>query len=329
MELCKRRRGCRPSSNYRCNQETGRRYQDYLQFSSPIVPGWYTRSHEGTEPPRMWEEIKKSNRGTDAVYVGELMRQFRTLVFDPTKGSVRQYVNDLEWFRTSLSSSVRQLTEEDLREQLLLGLPDDPKWANAKNWCLRDKLDFKACISLLQSNEPIARPETAIVARDESRGRRGTRGRGGRGRGRGRGGRGRGRGGRGRGRGGRGRGRGGRYDRSGSRSVSNSRVDKSRADPRKAERDECKLYYKTGHFLKDCYLFKQMQVEQSIKRDAEKRKGQANQAAESSNVVVAEESDSDALYYAPPIQTTPRVHYHQQPQLIGSLIPEHPSISAA
>ena len=77
--------------------------------------------------PGMWERIAKYNRARDPLYAGELRRQFRSTIFNPSKSNIIQYVNDLEWFRTALSTSNKPITEEDLLEQLLLGLPRDAK----------------------------------------------------------------------------------------------------------------------------------------------------------------------------------------------------------
>jgi hypothetical protein len=47
------------------------------------------REHMKNQNPRdMWLEIAKHNRATDAVYVEEISRQFRTTIFDPTKSSI-------------------------------------------------------------------------------------------------------------------------------------------------------------------------------------------------------------------------------------------------
>src|SRR5580692_3342582 len=211
------------------------------------------REHMKAQNPRdMWLEIAKYNRAKDAVYVGEITKQFRTTIFDPTKSTIREFVNDLEWFRTTLSASDRPLSEEDLCEQLLSGLPDDPKWTNAKNWCLRDKLDFKESITLLQSNKPFSRPAAATTTQTKSaavvhhrgssnRGRSSSRARGGRNSSRGISRRGSYR----------------RYRGSSSKSQHRTYLRRSGPDePRKAKYNECRFCYKEGHYFEDCLMLK-------------------------------------------------------------------------
>jgi hypothetical protein len=48
------------------------------------------------DPRTMWEEIAKSNRAQDSIYVGGILKQFRMTIFDPTKSTIREFVNDLE-----------------------------------------------------------------------------------------------------------------------------------------------------------------------------------------------------------------------------------------
>jgi hypothetical protein len=247
------------------------------------------------DPRGMWLEVAKYNRAKDSVYVGEVIKQSRTTIFDPEKSTIREYVNDLEWFRTILAASDRPLSEQDLLEQLLSGLPDDPKWTNAKNWCLRDQLDFKSTITLLQSNEPFTRPVPSMNARSEGAALAQPHGNGFRGRGRGRS---RGRGYRDRGRLGRGSGRNfqGRpflrrphpEGRGGQRG--------SEAEPRLANKNECRFCYREDHFVNNCPALRRAQKEQENKKDWKGNALKADDTAEASNVALVEETDDDSYY---------------------------------
>lgn len=226
------------------------------------------------DPPGMWETIKAADRTLDPVYTGKLLKEFRSTTFDPSSSTIGQFVRDLEWYKMTLSTSDRPLRDTDIRQQLLEALPVDTEWNNARIWCERDKLDLQACITLLQSSEPIRGRETAATATN-TRGRgNGTRGRG------------------------RGRGRGskkGHNQRSTSRSG--SRVSKG-DQSRKAGRDECRVCFKKGHFMKDCEELKKVQSKLWEKNKQGTTQQEAEQV-ESSNVALAEETDSDSLYYSP------------------------------
>jgi hypothetical protein len=81
------------------------------------------REHmKAQNPCDMWLEIAKHNRATDPVYVEEISRQFRTTIFDPTKSTIREFVNDLQWFRTTLAASESPLSKKDLRLLEICGL---------------------------------------------------------------------------------------------------------------------------------------------------------------------------------------------------------------
>jgi hypothetical protein len=82
----------------------------------------------------MWEEIAKYDKARNNVYVGEILNQFHSLVFDPKKTIIREFVHELEWYKITLQGSTHPIMEIDLKQQLLSGLPNDPKWNNAKDW---------------------------------------------------------------------------------------------------------------------------------------------------------------------------------------------------
>jgi hypothetical protein len=225
----------------------------------------------------MWEGMKKFNKANDEVYISRLRREFYSTTFDPTKMRIVEFLRILNRFKINLASTPRALTTDDIKEQLLLALPSDVTWQNAKTWCLRDKRDLESCITLLQEHEtalPIQAQNAALAheRKDEPRGRRGNQGR----------------------TRGRGRGRAGRFDHSLSRyrHSSSSRVSK---EPRRPERDECRVCYQKGHYQTDCPLLKQFRHDNARKKDQG-----APKVEEAGNVAIAEEEfDSDSIYLDP------------------------------
>jgi hypothetical protein len=226
----------------------------------------------------MWETMKKFNKANDEVYISRLRREFDNTSFDPAKMRVSEFLDVLNLFKINLAATPRALTNEDIRKQLLLALPSDVTWQNAKTWCLRDKRNLEECVILLQEHET-ALPQSAAFAqqerKDEPRGRRGNRGRA---------------------RSGRNKGRTGRFDRSSSRHSSSSRVNKSYGrEPRKAEKDECRVCYQKGHYQRDCLLLKQFRLDNAKRKDH----GEASQTEEAGSIAIAEEFDSDSIYTGP------------------------------
>ena len=226
----------------------------------------------------MWEGMKKFNKANDEVYASRLRREFYSTIFDPTKMRIVEFLHILNRFKINLASTPRALTNDDIKEQLLLALPGDVTWQNAKTWCLRDKRDLESCITLLQEQETAlpTQAQTAALAnerKDEPRGRRGNQGRT------------------------RGRGRADRFDHSSSRHrhSSSSRVDKSyrySKEPRPPEKDECRVCYQKGHYQNDCPLLKEFRLENAKKKDQG-----APKAEEAGNVAIAEEEfNSDSIY---------------------------------
>ena len=97
----------------------------------------------------IWERMKKFNKANDEVYISRLRREFYNTTFDPTKIRISEFLYVLNRFKINLASILRPLSNDDIREQLLLVLPSDVTWQNAKTWCLRDKRDLKNCVTLL------------------------------------------------------------------------------------------------------------------------------------------------------------------------------------
>jgi hypothetical protein len=87
------------------------------------------------------------------------------------------------------------------------------------------------------------------------------------------------------------RGRADRFDHSFSRHSLLSRVNKNR-EPRKAEKDKCRVCYQKGHYQRNCSLLKQIWLNNAKKKDH----SQALQTEEAGNIAIAEEFDSDSIY---------------------------------
>ena len=171
---------------------------------------------------------------------------------------------------------------------------------------MRDKLDLKATVTHLQSNEPFHRPATVNVTQPETgtyvnHRRYRIRGLAGRIM---------------RGRGGRDRGRGG--SRGGSRgsirkgSQGRTRYSKNRSDkhnlprveePREAYKNECRFCYREDHFISNCPTYKRLQKEEERKKDNNTQAHIADQIAEASNVALADESENDSYYSHPTVAT--------------------------
>jgi hypothetical protein len=105
----------------------------------------------------MWEGMKKFNKANNEVYISRLRREFYSTTFNPIKIQIIKFLYILNRFKINLALTPRALTNDDIKEQLLLALPSDVTWQNAKTWCLQDKRDLESCITLLQEYET-ARP---------------------------------------------------------------------------------------------------------------------------------------------------------------------------
>jgi hypothetical protein len=69
--------------------------------------------------------MKKFNKANDKVYISRLRRDFYNTTFDPAKMRVSEFLNVLNRFKINLAVTPQALTNEDIREQLLLALPSD------------------------------------------------------------------------------------------------------------------------------------------------------------------------------------------------------------
>jgi hypothetical protein len=92
--------------------------------------------------PAMWAAIGTRNKMSDPVFASKLRSQFQALRFDPTKTTIREFVDELEYYRRNLADTPCPLDDEALKDQLLLSLPTEAEWRIEKNWCIRERLTF-------------------------------------------------------------------------------------------------------------------------------------------------------------------------------------------
>jgi len=232
-----------------------------------------------SNPKGMWDELKKSDRANDVVHMANLRTDFGREQFDPSKQTIQEFVARLDHYRVQLYSTNRPITDEETLDKLLQSLPvGDALWQQAKNWCLRDKLNLEQAIIQLQSNERSLPPSATAAAATTNENKRGDS----------------------RGRRGRGRGKRGFNNSSRSQSESSSR---SSSRVEKAGRDQCRFCLKKGHYQADCIAYKKAQKEVLDKRasnDKEKEK-----KLETGNVaghIVDDEYDSGTIYIAAPVE---------------------------
>ena len=73
----------------------------------------------------IWEGMKRFNKANDEVYISRLRREFYSTTFDPAKMRISEFLHALNRYKINLASTPRPLTNDDIREQLLLVLPSD------------------------------------------------------------------------------------------------------------------------------------------------------------------------------------------------------------
>src|SRR5450432_1490871 len=108
---------------------------------------------DNNDPAGMWEKLKASDRSRDAVFISNVRTNFASQLFDPSKQSMRQFVNILEHYRTQISATDAPITDIELRNKILQALPADGVWQQAKMWCLRDNATLEQTINVLESHE--------------------------------------------------------------------------------------------------------------------------------------------------------------------------------
>jgi hypothetical protein len=127
---------------------------------------------DNNDPTGMWEKLKASDRSRDAVFVSNIRTNFASQQFDPTKQSIRQFLNILEHYRTQILTTDDPITDTELRNRILQALPiGDGVWQQAKMWCLRDKATLEQAISVLESHEKY-RPPPDVTAATATYGRK-------------------------------------------------------------------------------------------------------------------------------------------------------------
>ena len=118
----------------------------------------------------MWEKLKASERSRDAVYISNVRTNFASQLFDPSKQSMRQFVNILEYNRTQISATNAPITDIKLRNKVLQALlGGDSVWQQAKMWCLRDNATLEQTINVLESHEVHRPTETAAATTTHKR----------------------------------------------------------------------------------------------------------------------------------------------------------------
>ena len=80
--------------------------------------------------------MKKFNKANDKVYTFRLCREFYTIIFNPIKIQIVKFLYILNQFKINLALIPQALTNDDIKEQLLLALLSDITWQNTKTWCL-------------------------------------------------------------------------------------------------------------------------------------------------------------------------------------------------
>ena len=76
--------------------------------------------------------MKRFNKANDKVYISRLYKEFYNMIFNPVKIYISEFLYTLNRFKINLASTPRPFTNDDIREQLLLVLPSDVTWQNAK-----------------------------------------------------------------------------------------------------------------------------------------------------------------------------------------------------
>ena len=141
----------------------------------------------------MWKEIAKSDRLQDPIYQDRRLDLFNKEVWSSTE-TLRAYTMRLERYKIELQDTDNAITDRMMVKKLLHSLPETSRWDQAKNYCIKENLDYSSAFTHLLSFETTEPTTTTVekvaLASSSFRGRGNGRGRG-RGRGSGyRGGRG-------------------------------------------------------------------------------------------------------------------------------------------
>jgi len=123
----------------------------------------------------MWDELAKSDRSGDKLYVAEVKSNFQAEYFDPTKQTIQDFVARLDSHRTLIANIDLPITESDVLDKLFQLLPKgDPVWQAERHYCLRNNLDLQSTILQLKRIErpiPLQTTESSMVAKASHRGR--------------------------------------------------------------------------------------------------------------------------------------------------------------
>ena len=76
--------------------------------------------------------MKKFNKANNKVYIFRLYREFYSTTFNPTKMRIVEFIYILNQFKINLAFTPQALTNNNIKEQLLLALPSNVIWQNTK-----------------------------------------------------------------------------------------------------------------------------------------------------------------------------------------------------
>jgi hypothetical protein len=102
----------------------------------------------------MWDKLKLCDRTRDQLYVGGVRTRFHSLTWDPSKKTVRRFLEAIDHYRGLIATTTKPITDDEVRDKLLTSLPrDESRWSQAYMWCISHELDLPATITLLEQHE--------------------------------------------------------------------------------------------------------------------------------------------------------------------------------
>ena len=184
---------------------------------------------ENADAPGLWLHLATYNQATNELFVVKIMNNFHRDSYKPPNDTISAFAARLRKAQKTLAGTSNAISDQQLRLQLMEGLPDTNIWQTAKQFIVNQYPTFEEAFRYLLVVEEVyakpaeannANPNAANTNRGNQRGRGSRRGRGrGRGNFRGR----------------------GRDQRSGSKPISSN---------------QCAWCLKEGHWQKDCREYK-------------------------------------------------------------------------
>lgn len=134
------------------------------------------------DPAGLWNFLLQMDPNKDLTTVAELRSKLASMKLDPKTDTIQSLVLRLNNLRVKLSMTSRLITEEDVKEQLIVSLPKDNSiWSTARSQALNMGRSLAETITYLQSCESNIsytqppQPKSANIARSSYRKRgRGT-----------------------------------------------------------------------------------------------------------------------------------------------------------